>query len=287
MTRTSLELCAERFDALVIGNQGRHFCVGANLMALLFEAQDENWDEIDLMVRAFQDAVMAVKLFEKPVVAAPFAMTLGGGCEICLHAAKIRAAAETYIGLPEVGVGLIPAGGGCKEMLLRSMEGIPAEVEVDLLSFFRHAFETIAFGRVSTSAKDAQRLGYLRPTDRFTMNQDRLLYEAKQVALAMVAEGYAASRPRDDIKVLGERAIATAETQRYNLKSGGYISDHDDLIAGKLANVLAGGKVTPGTVVTEQYLLNLEREAFLSLCGERKSQERMQHMLKTGKPLRN
>ena len=287
MTRTSLELCAERFDALVIGNQGRHFCVGANLMALLFEAQDENWDEIDLMVRAFQDAVMAVKLFEKPVVAAPFVMTLGGGCEICLHAAKIRAAAETYIGLPEVGVGLIPAGGGCKEMLLRSMEGIPAEVEVDLLPFFRHAFETIAFGRVSTSAKDAQRLGYLRPTDRFTMNQDRLLYEAKQVALAMVAEGYAASRPRDDIKVLGERAIATAETQRYNLKSGGYISDHDDLIAGKLANVLAGGKVTPGTVVTEQYLLNLEREAFLSLCGERKSQERMQHMLKTGKPLRN
>ena len=287
MTRTSLELCAERFDALVIGNQGRHFCVGANLMALLFEAQDENWDEIDLMVRAFQDAVMAVKLFEKPVVAAPFAMTLGGGCEICLHAAKIRAAAETYIGLPEVGVGLIPAGGGCKEMLLRSMEGIPAEVEVDLLPFFRHAFETIAFGKVSTSAKDAQRLGYLRPTDRFAMNQDRLLYEAKQVALAMVAEGYAASRPRDDIKVLGERAIATAETQRYNLKSGGYISDHDDLIAGKLANVLAGGKVTPGTVVTEQYLLNLEREAFLSLCGERKSQERMQHMLATGKPLRN
>jgi len=287
MTRTSLELCAERFDALVIGNQGRHFCVGANLMALLFEAQDENWDEIDLMVRAFQDAVMAVKLFEKPVVAAPFVMTLGGGCEICLHAAKIRAAAETYIGLPEVGVGLIPAGGGCKEMLLRSMEGIPAEVEVDLLPFFRHAFETIAFGKVSTSAKDAQRLGYLRPTDRFAMNQDRLLYEAKQVALAMVAEGYAASRPRDDIKVLGERAIATAETQRYNLKSGGYISDHDDLIAGKLANVLAGGKVTPGTVVTEQYLLNLEREAFLSLCGERKSQERMQHMLATGKPLRN
>lgn len=287
MTRTSLELCAERFDALVIGNQGKHFCVGANLMALLFEAQDENWDEIDLMVRAFQHASMGIKLFEKPVVAAPFAMTLGGGCEICLHAAKIRAAAETYIGLPEVGVGLIPAGGGCKEMLLRSMEGIPAEVEVDLFPFFRHAFETIAFGRVSTSAKDAQRLGYLRPTDRFAMNQDRLLYEAKQTALAMVADGYAASRPRDDIKVLGERAIATAETQLYNLKSGDYISDHDDLIARKLANVLAGGRVTPGTVVTEQYLLDLEREAFLSLCGERKSQERMQHMLATGKPLRN
>ena len=287
MTRTSLELCAERFDALVIGNQGKHFCVGANLMALLFEAQDDNWDEIELMVRAFQDANMALKLFEKPVVAAPFAMALGGGCEICLHAAKIRAAAETYIGLVEVGVGLIPAGGGCKEMLLRSLEGIPAEVEVDRFPFFRHAFETIAFGRVSTSAKDAQRLGYLRPTDRFTMNQDRLLYEAKQVALAMVAEGYTASRPRDDIKVLGERAIATAETQLYNLKSGGYISDHDDLIARKLANVLAGGKVTPGTVVTEQYLLDLEREAFLSLCGERKSQERMQHMLRTGKPLRN
>ena len=287
MMRTSLELCAERFDALVIGNQGRHFCVGANLMALLFEAQDENWDEIDLMVRAFQDASMAIKTFEKPVVAAPFAMTLGGGCEVCLHTAKIRAAAETYIGLPEVGVGLIPAGGGCKEMLLRSMEGIPAEVEVDLLPFFRHAFETIAFGKVSTSAKDGQRLGYLRPTDRFTMNQDRLIYEAKQAALAMVAEGYAASRPRDDVKVLGERAIAAAETQLYNMKSGSYISDHDELIARKLAGVLAGGRVTPGTIVTEQYLMNLEREAFLSLCGERKSQERMQHMLRTGKPLRN
>jgi 3-hydroxyacyl-CoA dehydrogenase len=287
MTRTSLELCAERFDALVIGNQGKHFCVGANLMALLFEAQDENWDEIDLMVRAFQDASMGIKLFEKPVVAAPFAMTLGGGCEICLHAAKTRAAAETYIGLPEVGVGLIPAGGGCKEMLLRSMEGIPSEVEIDLFPFFRHAFETIAFGRVSTSAKDAQRLGYLRPTDRFTMNQDRLLYEAKQAALAMVAEGYAAARPKDDIKVLGERGMAAAETQLYNMKSGDYISDHDDLIARKLANVLAGGRVTPGTVVTEQYMLDLEREAFLSLCGERKSQERMQHMLATGKPLRN
>lgn len=287
MMRKSLELCAERFDALVIGNQGKNFCVGANLIALLFEAQDENWDEIELMVRAFQGANMAVKLFEKPIVAAPFAMTLGGGCEICLHAAKIRAAAEAYIGLPEVGVGLIPAGGGCKEMLLRSLEGIPAEVEVDLLPFFRHAFDTIAFGRVSTSVKDAQRLGFLRLTDKYTMNQDRLLYEAKQTALAMVAEGHRQARPRDDIEVIGERAIAAVETQLYNMKSGAYISDHDELIVRKLATVLAGGKVTPGTLVTEQYLLDLEREAFLSLCGERKSQERMQHMLKTGKPLRN
>jgi 3-hydroxyacyl-CoA dehydrogenase len=287
MLRTSLELCAERFDALVIGNQGKNFSVGANLMALLFEAQDENWDEIDLMVRAFQDAVMRVKLFEKPVVAAPFAMTLGGGCEICLHAAKIRAAAELYIGLPEIGVGLIPAGGGCKEMLLRSMEGILEGVEVDLLPFVRHAFETIALAKVSTSAKDAQRLGYLRPTDTVTMNQDPLLYDAKQAALALVAEAYVGSRPRDDIKVLGVRAIAAVETQLYNMKCGGYISDHDELIAKKLAGVLAGGDVTPGALVNEQYLLDLEREAFLSLCGERKSQERMQHMLRTGKSLRN
>jgi 3-hydroxyacyl-CoA dehydrogenase len=256
-------------------------------MALLFEAQDENWDEIDLMVRAFQDAVMRVKLFEKPVVAAPFAMTLGGGCEICLHTGKIRAAAELYIGLPEIGVGLIPAVGGCKEMLLRSMEGIPEGVEVDLLPFVRHAFETIALAKVSTSAKDAQRLGYLRPTDTVTMNQDRLLHDAKQVALALVAEGYVASRPRDDIKVLGARAIAAVDTHLYNMKCGSYISDHDELIAKRLARVLAGGDVTPGTLVNEEYLLDLEREAFLSLCGERKSQERMQHMLKTGKPLRN
>ena len=287
MIRTSLELCAERFDALVIGNQGRNFCVGANLMALLFEAQDENWDEIDLIVRAFQDACTAVKLFEKPVVAAPFAMTLGAGCEICLHTTKIRAAAETYIGLVEVGVGLIPAAGGCKEMLLRSMEGIPEGVEVDLLPFFRHVFETIAFAKVSTSAKDAVTLGFLRPTDRFTMNQDRLLSEAKQTALALVAEGHTPSHPRDDIKVLGTRGIAAVETQLYNMKCGAYISDHDELIAKKLARILAGGDVMPGTAVTEQYLLDLEREAFLSLCGERKSQERMQHMLKTGKPLRN
>jgi len=287
MMRTSLEVCAERFDALVIGNQGKNFSVGANLMALLFEAQDENWDEIDLMVRAFQNAVMQLKLFEKPVVAAPFAMTLGGGCEICMHAAKIRAAAETYIGLPEMGVGLIPAGGGCKEMLVRSLEGIPEGVEVNLLPFVRRAFETIAFAKVSTSAKDAQRLGYLRPTDTATMNQDRLLYDAKQVALALVAEGYTPSQPKDDIKVLGARAIAAVETQLYNMKSGAYITDHDELIARKLASVLAGGDVMPGTLVTEQYLLDLEREAFLSLCGEGKSQERMQHMLRTGKPLRN
>lgn len=287
MMRTSLQHCAERFDALVIGNQGRHFCVGANLMALLFEAQEENWDDIELMVRAFQEANMALKLSEKPVVAAPFSMTLGGGCEICLHAARTRAAAETYIGLVEVGVGLIPAAGGCKEMLLRSLEGIPEGAEVDLLPFFRHAFETIAFAKVSTSAKDAQRLGYLRPADRFTMNQDRLLHEAKQVALGLVAEGYAPPQPRDDIKVLGTRAIAAAETQLYNMKCGGYISDHDERIARKLAKVLAGGDVAPQTLVTEQYLLDLEREAFLSLCGERKSQERMQHLLKTGKTLRN
>jgi len=287
MIQRSLNLCAERFDALVIGNQGKHFSVGANLMTLLFEAQDDNWDEIDLVVRAFQDASMRLKGFERPVVAAPFAMTLGGGCEICLHAARIRAAAETYIGLPEVGVGLIPAGGGCKEMLLRSMEGIPDGIDVDLLPFFRHAFETIAFGKISTSAKDAQRLGYIRPTDRFTMNHDRLIYEAKQAALALVADGCAPSGPRDDIPVLGERAIAAVETQLYNMKSGAYLSDHDELILGKLANVLAGGRVSPGTVVTERFLLDLEREAFLSLCGEQKSQERMQHMLRTGKPLRN
>jgi 3-hydroxyacyl-CoA dehydrogenase len=287
MMRTSLELCAGRFDALIIGNQGKHFCVGANLMALLFEAQDDNWDEIDLMVRAFQEANMAVKVFEKPVVAAPFGMTLGGGCEISLHAAKVRAAAETYMGLVEVGVGLIPAGGGCKEMLLRSMEGIPEGAEADLLPFFRHAFETVAFAKVSTSAKEARRLGYLRPTDKWTINQDRLLYEAKQMALALVTEGYTSSLPNDDVKVLGTRAIAAVETQLFNMKSGAYITDHEELITRKLAGVLAGGKVVPGTLVTEQYLLDLEREAFLSLCGEPMSQARMQHMLRTGKPLRN
>jgi 3-hydroxyacyl-CoA dehydrogenase len=287
MIRTSLHHCAERFDALVIGNQGKHFCVGANLMALLFEAQEENWDEIERIIRTFQDANMALKLSAKPVVAAPFSMTLGGGCEICLHATRIRAAAETYIGLVEVGVGLIPAAGGCKEMLIRSLEGIPEGAAVDLLPLVHHAFDTIAFAKVSTSAKDAQRLGYIRQTDRWTMNQDWLLHEAKQVAIGLVAEGYTPPSPRDDIPVLGTRAIAVVETQLYNMKCGGYISDHDERIARKLANILGGGDVAPGTLVAEQYLLDLEREAFLSLCGERKSQERIQHMLKTGKPLRN
>src|SRR5574337_1898147 len=225
MMRTTLQQCAERFDAIVIGNQGRHFCVGANLMAILFEAQEENWDDINLMLRAFQGANMALKYFEKPVVAAPFSMTLGGGCEICLHTARIRAAAETYIGLVEAGVGIIPAAGGCKEMLLRSLAGITDGAEVDLLPFVRHAFDTID--------------------------------------------------------------IAKASTRLYNMKCGEYISYHDELIARKLVGVLAGGDVAPHTLVSEAYLLDLEREAFLSLCGERKSQERMQHMLKTGKPLRN
>jgi 3-hydroxyacyl-CoA dehydrogenase len=288
MIRDSLKEVEEKFDGLVIGNQSDNFSVGANLMLMLFEIQDENWDDIEVMVKAFQDALMTMKYFEKPVVAAPFGMTLAGGCEICLASAKMQAAAETYMGLVEIGVGLIPAGGGTKEMLLRCTEGIPSNVvDADLLPFVRQAFETVAMAKVATSAKEAQRLGYMRPTDKITINRDYLIYNAKKTVLDLVAEGYRPPRPKRNIKVMGEKGYALLQMGLFYMREGGYISQHDENVAKKVARVLTGGNLPDGTEVTEQYILDLEREAFLSLCGEPKTQERMQYTLKTGKPLRN
>jgi 3-hydroxyacyl-CoA dehydrogenase len=284
MLATAVKEVRAHFDALVVGNQGENFTVGANLMLVLMAAEEGEWDELGRMVRQFQDANMALKTAEFPVVAAPFGLTLGGGCEISLHAHRVRASAETYMGLVEVGVGLVPAGGGTKEMALRALDAC-AGVDVDGFPFLKRAFETIAFARVSTSGAEALRL-YLSPADSLSANPDRLLFEARELARGLARAGHRALRPRADVPALGRPALATFQMGLYNAQAGGRISEHDALVGGKVAAILCGGDRAPGTT-TEQALLDLEREAFLSLLGTRKTRERIQHMLKTGKPLRN
>ncbi|RXT02307.1 3-hydroxyacyl-CoA dehydrogenase/enoyl-CoA hydratase family protein [Ammoniphilus sp. CFH 90114] len=286
MIRASLEEVRKNYRGLVIGNQGKNFCVGANVMMLLMEAQDHNWFEIDQLVREFQSVAMAMKYFEKPIVSAPFSMTLGGGVEMCLPASHVQAHAETYMGLVEVGVGLIPGGAGTKEMLWRTTTRFDLDGKVDLQPYINQTFETIAMAKVSTSGVEAKDLGYLRATDGISINRDDQLYEAKQRVLAMHASGYEPPMKRT-IRVVGEPGLAVMKFGIYQMKVAGFISEHDGLIAGKLAHVLSGGVLPAQSQVSEQYLLDLEREAFLSLCGEPKSQARMQHMLLKGKPLRN
>ncbi|WP_088105439.1 3-hydroxyacyl-CoA dehydrogenase/enoyl-CoA hydratase family protein [Halalkalibacter urbisdiaboli] len=284
MVEQSLEEVRQNYEGLIIANQGRNFCVGANLMMLLMEAQDEEWDEVDYIIRKFQNTMSRLKQFEKPVIAAPHRMTLGGGVEICLPADRVVASAETYYGLVEVGVGLIPAGGGCKELISR-LSGSITNHQVDLQPFVNTIFETIGTAKVSTSAPEAKKLGYMRDSDFVVYNHDHLIYEAKQIAMQL-AQRYE-TKPINDIRVVGREGKAVMQLGAYQMKLAGHISDHDHLIANKLAHVLAGGDVPAGTMVSEQYMLDLEREAFLSLCGEPKTQQRMQHMLSKGKPLRN
>ena len=286
MIREALDEVERNFEGLVIGNHGANFSVGANLMLILFEIQDDNWDILDALVREFQTTTMAIKYAKKPVVAAPAGMALGGGCEVSMACARIRAAAETYMGLVEVGVGLIPAGGGCKEMLIRSMEAIPEGVDADPFPFVRRAAENIAMAKVATSAKEARKFGYMRSTDPITINRDHLLFEAKQTVLALAREGYTPPRPRK-IPVLGDRGRALMKMAAFYMQEGHYASPYDAHIAERVAYVLCGGDVLPKTEVTEQHLLDLEREVFLSLCGEPRTQERIQYMLTKGKPLRN
>lgn len=275
----------QNFEALVVGNESQAFSAGANLMLVLLEAQEENWDDIDLMVRSFQSAVIGLRYADVPVVIAPAGLTLGGGCEIVLHGDGVQAAAETYMGQVEVGVGLIPAGGGTKELLARSIGQKPHTVE-DSLPFVRPAFELIGFGKVSTSAADAKRLGLLRKIDRITMNRDRVLSDAKSLALGLARAGYQPPQA-PMIPVGGDSVRAGLELGVHIAWRGGHISDHDALIGRKMAYVLSGGSLPHQTCVSEQYLLDLEREAFLSLCGEQKTLERIAHTLKTGKTLRN
>ena len=286
MLQAGLREASRNFAALVVGNDAPNFSAGANIMLVLLEAQEENWEEIDGMIRAFQQTTMALRYADVPVVVAPAGLTLGGGCEIAMHADRVQAAAEAYIGLVEVGVGLIPAGGGTKEMTARAAEDM-APGASDFLPTVQRAFETIAFAKVSTSAPDAERLGYLRPVDALTMNRERLLADAKARALQRVSEGYHPPAPRTEIRVGGDAVLAALKLGIHLAWRAGRISDYDAAIGRKLATVMAGGALPHPSTVTEQELLDLEREAFLSLVGERKTLERIQHTLKTGKPLRN
>jgi len=303
MLHKGLKRLESEFDAMVIANQAVNFSVGANLMLVLVGAQEQEWDELHMAVKQFQNINLAIKYAPKPVVAAPQGMALGGGCEVSLHAAKIQAAAEAYIGLVETGVGLIPGGGGTKEMLIRANEHASGtgfslssspESDLDLFHALKPIFESIALAKVGTSAEECRDLGYLRREDGVSMNRDRLVADAKEAALALVRGGYkplAASwqegAQTTQIKVLGEQFLAGAKLAIHMMLRGGYASEYDAHVGRKLANILAGGPLTSPQLVSEQYVLDLEREAFVSLCGEKKTQERIAYTLKTGKPLRN
>jgi 3-hydroxyacyl-CoA dehydrogenase len=286
MLEAGIKEATANFAALVVGNDAPNFSAGANLMLVLLEAQEHNWDDIDLMVRMFQRTNAALRYAAVPVVVCPAGLTLAGGCEIMLHADRVQASAESYIGLVEVGVGLIPAGGGSKEMIARTAENAP-DGQADLLPFVQSAFETIGFGKVSTSAAHAQQLGFLRDGDAITMNRERLLADAKALALERVRTGYRPPAQRTAIPVGGEGVFAALKLGVHLAWRAGRIGDHDAVVGRVLANVLAGGALPHRTTVSEQYLLDLEREAFLKLCGERKTLERIQYTLKTGKTLRN
>ena len=288
------------FDAFVITGDRDNFSVGANLLQLLLVAQEGEWDEVDLAIRAFQQMTAAIKFCPRPVVVAPFGLTLGGGTEICLHAARRQPHAETYIGLVESGVGLIPGGGGTKEMLLRALDNAASLAPPDpknppsrfaqsaeVAEALKRALETIAMAKVSTSAAEARGLGLLVPADRITLNRERLLLDAKGVATGLAAAGYAAPVSRTQIPAPGLNALGALETGIFLMGEAGYASEHDQKVARWAAYILCGGRITAGAAISEQYLLDLEREAFLSLCGERKTQERIAYTLKTGKPLRN
>ena len=287
----------DNFDAFVITNDATNFSVGANLMLLLMSVQEEEWDDVDLAIRQFQGMTQAIKFSPKPVVSAPFGLCLGGGTEISLHAAARQPHAELYMGLVEVGVGLLPGGGGCKEMLLRAVDSADAARgkssnealagSLEMMEAMKKAFETIATAKVATSAHEARAYGFLSDSDRITMNRERVLSDAKARALELARAGYEPPVPRTDIPAPGENLLAALKMGVHLMRQGDFITDYEVKLGGKIAEVLCGGNVTPGTPVSEQYILDLEREGFKSLCGERKTQERIQYTLKTGKTLRN
>jgi len=286
MLQTGVKEASKNGVAMVVANEAPNFTAGANLMLVLLEAQEGNWDDIDLAIRTFQQATLGLRYSGVPVVVAPAGLCLGGGTEMVLHGDRVQAAAETYMGLVEVGVGLIPAGGGTKEMLVRAMQQVPTP-QSDPLPYLQRAFETVALAKVSASGPDARRLGYTSDTDNITMNRERLIADAKAKALERVREGYVKPAPRPAIPVGGASVGAALKLGVHLAWRAGRASDHDALIGRKLAHIFAGGALPHATTVSEQHLLDLEREAFLALLGERKTLERIQHTLKTGKPLRN
>ncbi|MGA9717568.1 MAG: 3-hydroxyacyl-CoA dehydrogenase/enoyl-CoA hydratase family protein [Acidobacteriaceae bacterium] len=283
------------FRAFVISSDAEHFSVGANLMQLLLAAQEGEWEDVDLTIRAFQRMTQSIKFCPRPVVVAPYALCLGGGTEISLHGARRQAHAELYMGLVETGVGLIPGGGGTKEFALKATDeairsfGDAARVAIstEIVDTMKQAFETIAMAKVSTSAAEARALNLLTGEDGITLNRERLLLDAKAAAAALADGGYLPPAMRTDIPAAGESVLATLKLGAYIMQQSGYASDHDVKVAGYVAHILCGGRVAPGTRVSEQYYLDLEREAFLSLCGERNTQERIAYTLSNGKPLRN
>jgi 3-hydroxyacyl-CoA dehydrogenase len=287
MIQFAIKEVEKNFAGLVIGNQGENFSAGANIMMILLAAQEGEWDELAMAVKQFQNTTMSLRYSARPVVVAPHHLTLGGGCEMVLHCDRAVGAAETYIGLVEVGVGLIPGGGGTKEMAVRAAEIAESAPGADHFEILKHNFELTAMGKVATSAVEAKNWGLMRRQDRIVMNDKRVIEEAKRTVLRLAAEGYVPPQPRQDVLALGEAALTKFKLGVHMMKRGGYISDHDALIGLKIATVMSGGDLTRPTRVSEQYLLDLEREAFVSLCGTKATQERIAHMLKTGKPLRN
>jgi len=282
----AVDLAEKDFQGLVIGNQAANFSVGANIGMIFMMAVEQEYDELNMAIKYFQDTMMRMRYSSIPTIAAPHGMTLGGGCELSMHADKVVAAAETYIGLVEFGVGVIPGGGGSKEMALRAQDNFrKGDVELNILQEY---FLTIGMAKVATSAYEAFDLGVLQKgKDVIVVNKDRQIATAKAYAKLLAEQGYTQPVRRNDIKVLGKQALAMFLVGTDAMEASNFISEHDHKIANKLAYVMAGGDLSEPTLVTEQYLLDIEREAFLSLCSERKTLERIQHMLKTGKPLRN
>lgn len=280
---------AERGDwaGVVIGNQAEHFSVGANIAALAQAASEKSWDQIDAMIRVFHRTVLRMRYALKPVVVSTQGYSLGGGCEIPMASHHVQAAAETYMGLVELGVGLIPAGGGTRELACRAHEAVPVDVPADIFPFVHRAFETIAQAKVSTSAVEARNLGFLRAGDVVTMNRDRALGDARRAVVYMAEQGFAPPARRTAVRVVGRTGLAELEAGLHQFHEAKYISDYDRYLGQRLAYVLCGGEVDDTSVVIEEYLLDLEREVFKELCGQAKTMERIGHMLKTGKPLRN
>ena len=275
------------YVGLVVGNQAPNFSVGANIAKLVEAAKAENWDAIDAMIRQFHATVLRMRYASKPVVVAIQGMALGGGCEMALAGCRVQAAAESYVGLVELGVGLIPAGGGCREMACRASEAAGEGAASDIYPFVSAAFQNIGQAKISTSAAEARQLLYLRDVDAISMNKDRTVADAKATVRHLSQLGYQPPRPRQRVRVLGRPGIGEMEVFLHQYHVAGYLSEYDLIVAKKLAHVLCGGDIDAEHTVDEQYLLDLEREAFLSLTGETKTRERIEHMLKTGKPLRN
>jgi len=287
MIQKSIDEVEARWRGVVVGNDAQNFCAGANLLLILSELDDDNYDDVEWMVERFQNATSRLRFATRPVVVAPRGLTLGGGCEIVLGGDAVVAAAETYIGLVELGAGVIPAGGGCKELIRRIDESLPEGADIDLFPHVQRVFETVGMARVATSAVEAQDHGFLRSTDGVVVSGDLLLHEAKRRVMSLDIAGYHAPRPRTDIRVVGEPGLAAIRAGLHNMALGGFITAYEKVLGDKLAWVLCGGEVSASSRVSEGYLLELEREAFMSLCGNEETLARMEHILKTGKALRN